>query len=340
MFGPRKSLRERNQALVGVVGLVVALAVMVSALNVNRIKSLLGEEVYHADFADAGGARSGDDVRVDGVRVGSVSDVQLDGDRVKISFRAGGVQLGDKTRAEVKSDNALGSKYLAIEPGGKGTVTEIPLRRTDPGYAVSEVLGRLTSNNSEIDVDRVAKSFESLTKVLDASPEEFASALKGVSALSKTVSSRDEELAELLKHASSVSSVLAKRNEQITAILGDGGRIFEEIYLRREAISQVFSEVGRAADQIRGLAADNEKTLRPNLLEINRLAKTLGDYRDTLDYILKTLPRYGRSLGEAVGSGPFFNAYVANLLAPETLANTDGIIKSLLDPDYDASEDK
>lgn len=329
----RKSLRERNPVVLGIVGIFSAFLVIAASLNINTIRSVLGEQTYSAQFRDSGGARPGDDVRVDGVKVGSVRSVDLDGTHVKIEFRAGDVKLGDKTTVSVRSENALGSKYLAVEPAGTGNLTSIPLENTDPGYAVSEVLGRLSSTTSEIDVDQVTRSFKSLTKVLEATPEEFSAALTGVSDLSRTISKRDEELDQLLDQASIVSSVLAERSDQIISLITAGNAVFEEIAGQRERLENLFGEVGRAADQISRLVNDNRNSIGKDLTEIKKLSETLDDYRGDLGFVLQTLPKYARSLGEAVGSGPFFHAYIPNLIAPESLANVDSILQSLIDSD-------
>lgn len=329
----RKSFKERNQVILGIVGIAVAVLMMLVSLNVDGIRSIFGEQTFSAQFTDAGGARPGDDVRVDGVKVGTVKGIKLDGTEVEITFRAGDVKLGDKTKVMVRSENALGSKYLAIEPAGEGSETNIPVQRTSPGYAVSEVLGRLTSNDSKIDVDQVAHSFESLSKVLEATPEEFSSALEGVSDLSRTVSKRDAELDQLLKRASSVSSVLADRNQQIISLITAGSEVFDQIYAQRDRLEVLFREVGRAAEQINLLVSDNKKTIGPKLDELTHLAKVLNEYRDELGYVLQTAPKYARSLGEAVGSGPFFHAYIPNLIAPESLVNVDSILQSLIESD-------
>lgn len=339
MVSARKRLKERNQTVVGAVALLVAAAVVFLSLNVNTVRSVFGESSYAAYFSDAGGVRSGDDVRVDGVDVGKVNAVELDGTSVKVTFRAYDVSLGTETRAEVRSDNALGNKYLALIPGGTGQHQTIPIERTDPGYAVSEVLGELTANNAEIDVDRVAASFESLTEVLRVAPEEFGAALEGVSQLSETIATRDAELEALLQHASSVSAVLADRNQQILTLMTNSTGLFQEIQARRDTLSILFGEVSRGAAQLVLLAEEHRGTLAPDLAAINELAATLADARDDLDYILTNFPHYARTLGEAVGSGPWFNASVMNLNAPATLVNdVDSIIAGLLDPNHNPSE--
>lgn len=339
MARDRKRLKERNQTTVGAIGLAVGVMIVFVSLNINGVRSVLGESSFTAVMADTGGARTGDEVRVDGVTVGTIRGIELDGTTVKLTFRASQVRLGDQTRVEVRSDNALGSKYLDLDPAGSGSYDTVPLERTDPGYAVSEVLGELTANNAQIDVDRVAQSFESLSEVLNASPEEFGAALEGLSALSQTIGSRDAELEALLQSASSVSAVLADRNTQILSLMDNSTALFQEIEARRDTLSSLFTQVADAAASLRAFANENAETLAPDLAAINDLALILADYRDELETVLTTFPNYARTLGEAVGSGPWFNAGVANLTAPASLVNdVDGLIQSLLDPTFNPSE--
>jgi phospholipid/cholesterol/gamma-HCH transport system substrate-binding protein len=324
-----KAFSEMDLGPIGLVGLVLTVVLLAGALNIGKVLSLLGQTTYTAELAEAGGIRSGDDVRIAGLKVGKVKDIELMDDRVQVTFGLEDVDLGDQTRVIVKSDNALGSKFLAVEPAGEGNVDAIPLERTDSGYAVNEELGELTKSTSRIDAQQLAESFSAISSVLSETPEEFKSALKGVSALSQTLSSRDEELATVLRKASSVSQVLADRNQEVTSILSDGSKLFGELAARREILGELLLNVRRATDQMVGLVNDNQTSLKPALTELRQAAKLLTEYRDTLDFGLKNLGRYVRSLGDSVASGPFFQAYVANVASPEDLitGGVTGIIK-------------
>jgi len=320
----RKAFREMDLAKIGLVGLVLTTVVMALALNIGKVLALVENSTYTADLAEAGGLRGGDEVRVAGLKVGKVDSIELVEDHVQVTFGLSGVRVGDRSRALVKSDNALGSKFLAIEPAGPGSTKHIPQSRTDAGISVNAELGRLTSTTAQIDTRRLARSFDSISAVLQQTPTEFRSALKGVSALSRTLSSRDAELETLVKHASAVSGVLADRNQQITAIVGDGSQLFQELALRRQVIARLLRNVEKATTQLTRLARDNKTSLKPALTELRATADLLTHYRGTLDYALKHISVYARSLGESVGSGPFFQAYVGNLASPEDLM-TGGI---------------
>jgi phospholipid/cholesterol/gamma-HCH transport system substrate-binding protein len=314
------SMRERNQFQVGVIGLVVVIALIAAAINFDKLRSLLDDTSYEAELAETGGLQKGDDIRVSGVKVGAVESVDLAEDHVVVGFAAHGLHIGGKTTATVKSDNALGRKFLAINPGGEGDEKVIPLDRTDSGYAVTTALGDLTSATSRIDVHQMSASFDALSEVLERTPNEFRSTLTGVSALSRTISSRDAELRELFRHASSLSSVLAQRNEEITSILGNGSLLFAELERRREVIGSLLKNVVATTDQLRGFVAENKSSLHHALSELKGVATLLKKYRGTIEYALTNLNAFVSGLGEAVGSGPFFQAYVQNMTAPTSLA--------------------
>lgn len=330
----RKDFREMSQAKIGLVGLMLVAVVLATAFNVGKIRTAIFDSKYTADFSEAGGLRSGDDVRVAGLKVGEVTGIHLQGDHVQVSFSVSGVVLGTATRASVKSDNALGSKFLGLEPRGGGDLDNIPQAQTDPGFAVNEELGRLTSSVGEIDEAQLARSFDSVSAVLSQTPTEFRSALRGVSALSATVTKRDAELKSLLNRASNISEVLASRNEDITSILHSGSLLFAEFEARRQVLSRLLSNVRKATAQLNGLTKDNRKSLRPALVELKHTAELLTEYRGTLDYAVKNFGVYVRALGETVGSGPFFQAYVSNLTSPEELivGGVPGIIKQVGTP--------
>jgi len=74
-----------------------------------------------ARFENVAGISRGTDVRLAGVKVGTVREVNLDAERyqAQIVFSVdGSVELDSDTSMRVQSDGLLGGAYLGIEPGG------------------------------------------------------------------------------------------------------------------------------------------------------------------------------------------------------------------------------
>lgn len=309
---------EANPIRVAVVGLVV-LAVLISvAVNVGAIRAVIVGRSHSAVFSEAGGLKPGDQVRVSGLPVGTVDAVELDGPAVRVEFSLIDAPnpLEALTRAGIKTENPLGKKFLDLDSRGGGELedgAEIPLDRTEAPYSVSQALSDLTSTTAEIDTDRLAKSFDTLSTTFADTAPDLAAALDGVRRLSQTVASRDDALRELLQHSSSVTGVLNERSVQIAQLLGDGSALFTELEQRRRTIHELFVNTQRVADQISGLVGDNEQSLKPALAELRRAIAVFNKNEDNLRQGLQLLAQFGRALGEAVGGGPFFYALVGNL---------------------------
>ena len=81
------------------------------------------------------------------------------------------------------------------------------------------------------------------------------------------------------------------------------------------------------SDQLSGLVADNEAQLDPSLKQLDDLLTVLQQNREHLSEVLDRAGPLVREIGEAVGSGPFVDVQVGNLvptnllpLLPELLA--------------------
>lgn len=313
-----KRLSEANPVRVAIVGLVVVALLVSVAVNVGAIRALVVGRSYTAVFSEAGGLKPGDQVRISGLPVGTVDSVELDGPAVRVDFSLIDAPnpLQAQTRAGIKTENPLGKKFLELDSRGGGELADgatIPLERTEAPYSVSQALSDLTSTTAEIDTESLARSFDTLSTTFADTAPDLAATLDGVRRLSQTIASRDDALREVLQHSSSVTGVLNERSIQITELLGDGSALFAELEQRRRTIHELFVNTQRVADQISGLVSDNEQSLKPALQEVQRAIAVFNKNEDNLRQGLQLLAQFGRALGEAVGGGPFFYAFLGNL---------------------------
>src|SRR3546814_622140 len=265
---------EMNQAKIGVIGLVTVALVAAVSLNIGAIRGALFGTVYSAVFKESGGLGPGDDVRIAGMTVGSVRSVEIEGTAVTVEFTVEESDLGRKSAAAIKSDNALGRKYLQVVPAGEGRLEKIPLERTTSPYGVTEALGDLSANTAEIDVDQLEKSLTSLTTMFTDTPDEFRQALQGVARLSTSISSRDTQLAALFEKARSVTGVIADRNAELMTLMSDGSAFFSEIQSRRQVIHSLLVNAHSMATELEDFVDDNVDELGPTLDALTKV--TIG----------------------------------------------------------------
>lgn len=320
--------RERNPVVIGAVGLTTLALLTVAAFNADSLPLIGDGETYSAAFAEAGGLKPGDEVRIAGVKVGKVEEVDLDGDHVKVTFKLKGEpRFGTETGASIRVKTILGAKYLALHPKGPGQLKpagEIPLRRTVPAYDVVQAFSDLTTTTEKVDTDRLAKALDTISTTFQDSPAEVRASIKGLSRISRTVASRDKALHELLDHANGVTGVLADRTEDFTALVKDGDQLFKEISKRRAAIHKLLKTSAALGVELSGLVEDNEKEIGPALKGLGRVVEMLERNQASLDRSVRLLAPYVRLFTNTLGNGRWFDSYVQNLVAAPVVPRTGG----------------
>ncbi|MFC6016665.1 MCE family protein [Plantactinospora solaniradicis] len=319
-----KPFRERNPVVVGAVGLAVLAGVLLAAFRLDDLVAL-GDRPYQAAFRDASGLAVGNEVRVAGVRVGKVTEVDLArgdaGPYVRVRFRLDddGVRLGRDTGATIRIKTVLGQKYLALAPAGSGRLpegAEIPLTRTASPFDVMQAVTGLAGTFDDIDTEQLATAFTALSETFADTPANVRSSLDGLSRLSRTVASRDAELRELLTRARDVTDVLAARDEEFRRLVADGTALLAEVSRRRDAIHDLLIGTRDLASQLSGLVADNRSTLEPTLRQLRGVVATLQRNRDNLENTLQRMGPFLDSFTNVLGNGRWFDSYLRGLLQP------------------------
>lgn len=308
--------------LLGLIGTLAIVAVVLASMNTGSLPLLNGGRHLEVVFAEAGGLQSGDDVVVSGATVGKVDSLHLDGDSVRIdlTLHDDGLRLGDRTRARIVTVTLLGQAALELVPDGSGdTGGEIPMARTSSPYDVTSALNQLTTTTSAIDVDQLARALQQTSSTFSDTPAEVRPALEGITRLSAVLSRNDRTLQSLLARANRVTSVLASRNQQVSDLLQSGQQLLGELTARKQVVQSLLVDATRVSRSVRSLAQENTDALGPALDNLDRVIGVLQRNKADLQAALDGVRNYATAFGEAVSTGPFFDAYIQNLTAPSSL---------------------
>jgi len=111
--------RNVIETVMGAVVLVAAGMFLYFAYSGSRVRTVGGYELI-ARFERVDGIAAGSDVRISGIKVGTVTDNSLDPKTylavVKMSIRPT-IQLPTDTAAEIATEGLLGGRYLSLVPG-------------------------------------------------------------------------------------------------------------------------------------------------------------------------------------------------------------------------------
>jgi len=305
----------------GAITLVIMLVIMAATFNLSKFPGFRGTS-YTAEFSDASGIHRGNMVHVGGIRVGRVQDVSLEDSTVIVKFEVdSGVEFGEDTEASIEVLNLLGEKYLEITPAGEGQLAEdtaIPLERTESAYDIVGVFGDLTTTTEEIERDQLVQALDVVSTTMDQAAPEIESSFDGIARLSETVASRDAQIQALFANSKDVTKLLSDRSEDLVSLMENGDLVFQEVTKRKEAVHRLLVNARILAKQLRGVAEDNQAQLGPALAEVDELLSLLISKEKELKATLAALGPYVSILGNIIGTGPWFDAYAANLAAIPT----------------------
>jgi phospholipid/cholesterol/gamma-HCH transport system substrate-binding protein len=322
-----KPFRERNPVIIGALSLAVIVMMLLAAFRAQDLPLIGGGDTYYAMFEDTGGLQAKDEVRMAGVRIGVVRAVELDGDKVKVTFKiTEDEKFGDKTAANIKVKTLLGSMYLDLVPAGDGELKKestIPVDRTREPFDVIDAFSGLadtigdgsdtTGTGVDIDTEQLTKSLSVLADLTRNTPEEFRGALDGLSRLSANLADRDDQINSLLVNLKRVSTVLDARDEDIVKLMDDADTLFEALLERRDQLHDLLVSTQTLSKELTALIRQSRADLKPALTQLDTVLDVINKNEDNLDNSLRLMAPFYRVFANTLGTGPWFDTYIQNL---------------------------
>jgi phospholipid/cholesterol/gamma-HCH transport system substrate-binding protein len=278
---------------------------------------------YKAAFRDVSGLAQGDQVRVAGVNVGKVNEIEVREDTsVLVTFDVRtGIQLDQSTQAAVKYRNLLGDRILELtRPGGPGKEAA-PLA---PGATIP-----LTSTASALDLDTLLNGFKPLFAGLTANQVNELS-----SQLVQVLQGQGAAIENLVSTVGSFTTSIGQREELVTRVIGNLNQVFGTLDSRRGTVGALIDELSSlvtgldrqdtrildAAAQVDGLARDASRLVRQargdfraDVAALALAARGLNSRADTIEALLDQLPRHYRVMQDSASYGNFFNFFLCGV---------------------------
>lgn len=300
-------LRGRDPVTYGLIFGIVGVLVVAAAIAVPELMLVARTRDYQAQFANASGLRPDDAVHVAGVPSGTVTGVELAGDRVVVEFRLDDDRaLGDRTSASIKLATILGRRYLAVEPAGPGELPAdgtIPLDRTSVPYILDDLGRQATETTEELDLEQLRTALSTVADVLPKDSGLVAGALDGVSAVASIVNDHSGQITQLLDGAQTLSAALLDQRDTITALLGDANTVATALAQRRTVIQQLLTDLASLTTLAQGFLDRNATEVDSVLTALHGLTDTLAANEQALGDVIERLGPAGRYLANATGNG-------------------------------------
>ncbi|MBT4711211.1 MAG: outer membrane lipid asymmetry maintenance protein MlaD [Alphaproteobacteria bacterium] len=134
------------ETLLGAVVVIVAAAFLVFAFGVSDVGAVKGYELI-AKFDRVDGLAVGSDVKVGGIKVGTVMTQELDpATYLAVVYMSidDGIPVPVDSSAEIVSEGLLGGRYMAIVPGPSDEMLKAGglIRFTQSSISIEQLLGQ------------------------------------------------------------------------------------------------------------------------------------------------------------------------------------------------------
>ncbi|MBE9604068.1 outer membrane lipid asymmetry maintenance protein MlaD [Acetobacteraceae bacterium H6797] len=147
--------RNLAEILTGAVVLAVAAGFLIFAIGNSGRSTTSGGLTLSAKFDRIDGLAPGADVRIAGVKVGSVTSQRIDPQSFLAVLTLNvdrGLRLPDDSSAEITSEGLLGGKYVALVPGGsdKDLASGGEIKITQSAVSLESLLGKFIFSVTEL----------------------------------------------------------------------------------------------------------------------------------------------------------------------------------------------
>lgn len=317
-----KPMRDRNQAVVAIVGTLGALALILVSLNLDKLPFIHSTTTYHADFANADGLSSGDDVRVEGISVGEVTSVKVEGAHVDVAFTVrSGLALGGSSRASIEVATVLGNLFMQVESAGPGRLAPgatIPVSRTVVAYSLLEALDQAGEFTNRTDLPTLQKSLHTLAETVDGiSSQDVKSALQGLATISSTLAAKQDDITSVLQSANTIVNTLNTHSGELVGLLVDGDQFLQLIESRHQLISQLLTDTAALGTQLSALFDRNGKQLSSLLTNLDSVTAVLRKEQGQLEQAIIALGQFSKNIANSTGSGPFLDLLTPTAVVPD-----------------------
>ncbi|WP_347956546.1 MCE family protein [Gordonia aichiensis] len=298
----------------GAIGIIVVLVAVVGFSTAG-----IGKRTYTADFAQAGGIRPGDKVRVAGIDVGEVSKTTLAGDHVKIDMLiSDDVDVKDDGSAEIKMSTLLGQRYIDVVLGtGAKSAPNHRIAKTYVPYDLQQTLAKGTPVLAGIKPDELTDSIRTLSTQLAGAPAVMGPTLDALTRMSEVLNNRHDQINQLLKDTDAVTKQVTDSQFQLSIIVGQGAQLASKIVARERLVTRMLDGVAALTDQATAVAEENGDQFGPVMANLNTIANGLEKNRDNLRKLLEVLPVTARLTTNLMADGPYANGYLPWGLFPD-----------------------
>lgn len=297
---------------------VTTLATVLLAVSITNT-GLGDTRTYSAKFLDATSLNVGDDVRISGVRVGQIEELEIaDHSLARITFTLDSQRrLPADVNAVIKYRNMVGQRYIALERGKGSTEllepgAEIPLERTTPALDLTELFNGFKPLFQALSPKDVNQLSGEIVQVLQGEGGTVESLLAHTGSLTTTLAGRDKVIGDVITNLDTVLKTINGKGDALSTLVSTLRELVSGLAGDRTQIGEAVSGIADLTTATAGLLEQGRKPLKDSIEGLGLLSGQLVKGKADVEQSLTVLPRKLNELGRISSYGSWMNFYLCS----------------------------
>jgi phospholipid/cholesterol/gamma-HCH transport system substrate-binding protein len=272
--------------------------------------------VYNATFTDAARLKVGQDVRMAGTAVGTVTSVALNPDNtVAVSFDVSArYQLYTSTRALIRYENLVGDRYLELSfsPGELRRLppgSTIPKENTEPALDLDALLGGLRPVLKGLDGTKVNAVSNAVIELLQGQDGALSNLLASTGSFTQDLAARDELIGGVITNLNAVLATVDDKGAQFDASVDQLQELMTGLAAGRDPVAGALGPLAAAEADLTEMLQGTRRPLQGVIENVRPLAQRLDERRGDVNKVLEPLAENYLRLNALGAYGSFFNVY-------------------------------
>ncbi len=295
----------------------------------DRQPHLRAHDSYAAEFSDATGLVKGDDVRIAGVKVGSVENVSIvDRTRALVRFKLdSNTTLTRATHADIRYRNLVGQRYVALtdEIGSTDVLKPgdtIPLAQTSPALDLTVLFNGFKPLFQALSPAEVNQLSYEIIQVFQGQGGTLDGMLAHTASITQTLADRDQVIGQLISNLNSVLDHVGKRNHQLNGLITTFRQFVGGLKRDRGAILGSLDQISHLSTQTADLVSGIRAPFVSDIHHLRGFAANLDQGKAEIDRALQVLPIKLTKIGRTAIYGSWFNFYLCNFTGQVRIGST------------------
>ncbi|MFS3129379.1 MCE family protein [Nocardioides sp. Bht2] len=275
---------------------------------------------YTALFTDVTSLNKGDDVRMAGVRVGTVEKIQVGRDNLgEVTFKVNDeAPMFAGMKAELRFRNMVGQRYIALMPSPTpgdelkdGHTFDV--KETKPALDLTVLFNGFQPLLEFLDAEQVNNLSAQVIAVFQGEGTTVEGLLSSTASLSSTLAGRDEVIGQLIASLTEVLDTVDTRSEDLSTTVSTMQELVSGLAEDRAVIGSTIEGLGGLTTSVAGLLEGTRQPLKGSINALGELSENLADSEAVLDDFFQTLPLKLDRIGRTASYGSWINVYLCSI---------------------------